>query len=356
MARTKRIDKSEFVVMGDEPNLKGKITRMQLCNALNWYNHFYSATVTKPRNPDCVGWIIEYMKSKKYTPAQIKAFSSLSDKEIPTTLCSMARMLNRGAIFENSLDERIHQLLENLKYKKPEAKVVKVEVKRPNPIVILFDSILDKFYDSNYRVMPDLTNVEIFGNKEEHAFASQLYSDLAEEVKGKDPEGYTHISALGLKRYRELLNNLNALLNKKKVRTKSGKPRKVRTPKKKSAQQLTALLKYKQAEKIGKDTFESVDPAKILESTVVWVYNSKKRLLTKYVSNTSPLTVKRTTLGNFDPKQSMAKKIRKPEIVIAQVATEGKASVARLFNNIKAKPQKVKGRMNDDSLIVRTFR
>lgn len=356
MARIKKVDTSEFVVMGAEPEFKGKITSMQLCRALNWYNHFYSPTVTKPRSPECVGWIIEYMKSKKYSRQDINKFNQIPAKEIPTTLCSLARILNRGAIFENNLDDRIKQLLEFEQYRKPIVKKEKVEVKRPNPVIATLDELLDVFFNSDYRVVPDLTNIEVLGNKEETATALQYYTDLSAEINDKETvkESYANVSALGMKRYRALVDAFIELLSEKKQR-KSYKPRKPRTPKKKSANQLVALLKYKQAEKIGKETFESVDPTRILEATVVWTYHSRKRILSKYVSNTS-MQVHRTSLKGFDPKLSFAKKIRKPDITIKQIATEGKATISKLFDKIKARPQKVNGRMNDETIIIRTFK
>ena len=357
MARIKKVDTSEFVVMGSEPEFKGKITSMQLCRALNWYNHFYSPTTTKPRDPECVEWIIEYMKSKKYSRQDIQTFSQVPNKEIPTTLCSLARILNRGAIFKNNLDERIKHLIDMEQYRKPvTVKKEKIEIRRPNPVIASLDELLDTFFNSEYRVVPDLTNIEVLGNKEEVSFAAQYYTELLEELNDKEivKESYASISALGMKRYRALVQSFIDLLSEKKQR-KSYKPRKPRTKKKKSANQLVSLLRYKQAEKIGKETYESVDPIRILEATIVWTYNARKRLLTKYVS-TNPLQVHRTTLKGFDPKLSFAKKIRKPEITIKSFATEGKATISKMFDKIKAREQKVNGRMNEETIILRTFK
>lgn len=350
MAKSKRIDKSEFAMMGDEPIYNREISRMEFARALNWYNHFYS-TISHPK---IIDWLVEYMQKNKYTKQQIKHLQQIAPKYIPTTLCSTARIINNGADFEEcNLNLRIYELLKQHPIEAAVRETISAKPVVINMIRATLDDLLDEFYKSDYRKVPDLTNITLAGSKEYQKIALQYYTELLNEIE--DPElRDNRMTALQTKRYKGLVKQFIELLSVKKIR-KITKTRKVRVKKMKSADQLTALLQYKAAEKIGKDTVESIKPTKILESTELWVYNSAKRLLTHFVSSNGPIIIHRTTLKNFDKKQSQTKKIRKPELII-QFANEGKATIKKLFNNIKAKPKTPNGRMNSDTLIIRAFR
>lgn len=355
MAKT-TIDKSAYVLLGEEPKYQGPVTTIQLSTALNWYNYFYSPTTGAPRPSECLEWIVEYMEGRQYSRDDIATFKKVPNKEIPTTLCSLARLLNNGAVFEHKLDARIAQLIHQERVR-PEIKYDAPIVDHSNQIIAELDDLIDTFFNSEYKYLPETEDLQITGNREEKKNAIVYYTELLDELNSQDPdikEGYKHISAAGMKRYRaligELLTKLGKMTERKPIAT-----RKPRAPKKKTDRQLLGLLQYQKAEKIGSDMIESVNPSRILDSTVVWTYNTRKRLLTKYVSNNSPISVHRTTLKGFDPELSLTKKIRKPEI-IKQIAVDGKAVISKLFDKIKAKPQKVTGRMNDETLILRTFK
>ena len=73
MKKNSATKKSEMSVMGAEPSLKGKVSRMDLCLALNWYNYFHDIK-------DCRKWVVDYMKQKGYAQKDISAYSSTPDR------------------------------------------------------------------------------------------------------------------------------------------------------------------------------------------------------------------------------------------------------------------------------------
>jgi hypothetical protein len=73
-----------------------------------------------------------------------------------------------------------------------------------------------------------------------------------------------------------------------------------------------------------------------------------------YVSN-SPhgFSVKGCTILNYDEATSLAKKIRKPEEIISKVMTVGKVALRKILPDIKAKEQKLTGRINKDTILLK---
>lgn len=339
--------RSEYKIMGFEPDLKGKVDRMQLARALNWYNHFHTSADSKV-------WIVEYMEGKKkYTEQQIELIKQVDSDLIPMTLCSQARMLKRGAKFPNALEKRLQQLI--VEAPRLIAKLLPPPPDRLNPIIADFDDVIDQMIRTNYTVDYDPSSIKIVGTKAEMSEAIKHYRQLLIEVQ--DPEAHK-LSSEQRACYVELLEGIIACLGDSKserVRV-NVKPKRV-----KSAVQITAGLKYNPKCVLKGSSVEIVSehPTKIVASTVVYTYHVSRRVLTKYVSNDDkPLVVRRTTIHDFDTDLSESKKVRKPLAVIPQLVGEGKRECAKRFDSIKIKGTRKtpSGRMDSNTLIVRTFK
>lgn len=101
---------------------------------------------------------------------------------------------------------------------------------------------------------------------------------------------------------------------------------------------------------------KSVLPEKMVNAGEIWVVNTKLRRLYKYVAiGSEQMTVKGTTIIGFDPAKSGGKILRKPEEQLKGVESLTTRSMNKLFNDINATMSKATGRINGDTLILKTF-
>jgi hypothetical protein len=100
---------------------------------------------------------------------------------------------------------------------------------------------------------------------------------------------------------------------------------------------------------------KSEHPTKLVNADEVWIYNTKYRRLTVYKpADSGLLTVKGTTMINFDITTSISKTLRKPE-VIKDFASMGKRALNTAFKQLTTKPSKPNGRINEECIILKAF-
>jgi hypothetical protein len=68
------------------------------------------------------------------------------------------------------------------------------------------------------------------------------------------------------------------------------------------------------------------------------------------------LSVKGSTIVDFDPDASIKKKVRKPEDAIQNVLSGGKQVLIKLMSTLTTKPIEVNGRINNDTIILRAIK
>jgi hypothetical protein len=126
------------------------------------------------------------------------------------------------------------------------------------------------------------------------------------------------------------------------------KPRKRKPP---SFDKMVSKVKYQERDDSLK--LVSVDPIKIIGASQLWVYNTKTRNLGVYNAlDVSGLGMKGTTVQNYG-SDSVAKILRKPEDVLPKVVSGGKVALRKLMDSINAKPKKLTGRLNKDTILLR---
>lgn len=161
-------------------------------------------------------------------------------------------------------------------------------------------------------------------------------------------EGYTNLSKKQIKNYvmwfDSLFTDLDAYANMKKA------TRKTRTPKPKSADKLVKSLKFKKEDTELK--IASVNPINIIGSTCVFSFNTKYRILSVYISD-GPISVKGTTLTNFNPEKSFSMKLRKPEDVLPNLMKGTMSKVQKMLDGLTTKKYEATGRMNADTVILK---
>ena len=111
-------------------------------------------------------------------------------------------------------------------------------------------------------------------------------------------------------------------------------------------------MKYKKTDDALK--LVSVNPADIIGSQELWVFNTKTRKIGKYVAAAyGELRVKGTTVIGFDENKSVQKTLRKPEEQLKEFKSAGKVALRKFLEDIKAVDIKLNGRINEDTVLLK---
>jgi len=349
---------------GPEPEPESIRTRLDLSKAYNWYN--YSCV-----NKQLIPWIIEFMKnSDKYTPQQISTYRTVPETRTIPTVGAIARMVNNGAdIPYETLDWAHEKILETLTYapvvkniEKEQPKVISIadRVKEKTSVIIGdMEEQLDNFfytdYTSDFKPYDYMKKNDV---KAIHASKIAIYyetlrAELQEALTGKDDqlkEGYSRLSKPQLRRYLEFVSNI--ISDAESIAQVKKATRKTRKTKEKSSNQLTSKMKY--LKESGPYKIASIDPTKIIKAQTLIVFNTKYKKLGVYVAaDPTGLSVKGTTIINYDAEKSMSKTLRKPEDILSSTINTGKLAFNKMFSGIKTAPSAINGRINEDTILVR---
>lgn len=128
------------------------------------------------------------------------------------------------------------------------------------------------------------------------------------------------------------------------------KPRKRKSP---SKEKLIKNVKF--LEKDTKLGLASINPISVLGQSVLWTYDTKRRKLAVFQApEGGHLGVKGTTITGFDDLTSFQKTIRKPDM-LKGADKLSRTKFQKLFDGIRATETKVKGRLNENMLLVKVF-
>ena len=136
--------------------------------------------------------------------------------------------------------------------------------------------------------------------------------------------------------------------NKKKQR----KPRKWKPP---SKEKMAAKVKYKP--EFPDLKLVSEPPINLIGCSAVIVYNTKNRKLGIYEATHKHhgLTLKGTTLLNYDTDGALQKTVRKPQEVMEKLNTGGLQAIKNTFKALSTTETKLNGRLNKETVLVRIF-
>lgn len=130
--------------------------------------------------------------------------------------------------------------------------------------------------------------------------------------------------------------------------------RKPRKKKPVSQEKKVGKMKY-QAEDVDLK-LTSINPIKIIGSQQLWVYNTKTRKLGIYnASDESGLSVKGSSILNYNESTSISKTLRKPEKTLKDVLAVGKVGLRKVMESINSKPVKLNGRINNQTILIRVI-
>lgn len=219
----------------------------------------------------------------------------------------------------------------------------------------LFNADMDAFDPKLFNMLKLLRGKQV---KAAHArIIKDLYvrqhEELAEANGTKDEqlkEAYAHMSKANLKKitlfYQEIVSACDMLAQEAKVN------RKPKARKAKPVEKIIGKLKYAKTHEPLK--LVSVNPADIIGSKELWIYNVKTRKLGKYVAaEFHELGVKGTTITGFNETLSVQKTLRKPEDQFKEFKAAGKVQLRKFLDDIKAVDIKLNGRINEDTVLLK---
>jgi hypothetical protein len=373
--------------MGEEPLFAvqpdSEYRASTLARAFTWYNRFYG----RKEGKDLLIQYLEYNDRK----TDAKAMAKVSDSEILTTLCWLARMKLRGLVTlgdeESTLANEINRLLKTVtnpetafksSFKSAEAVQPEVAVAvKPNIQDILrekaseacgeIEGLFDTFIAAGAKSTHSLRPIDELAKRNvmpQHVpiVATVWKKKLAEfetVLEGKDSqlvEGYGQFTKTQLKNIVKfidgVLSDLNSYISVKKT---------ARTPRARKpvpVEKIVAKLKYLKefADATAKLNLVSIHPTKIHGASEAWVYDTAKRKLHHYIADeySKTFTVKGNTLLGFDTATSEVKTLRKPAEQLKEIMGS-KPAARKYFKDIKATSTAPNGRFNENMIIVKAF-
>ena len=359
-----------------EPVLEWKSKEDQekgLGYALSWYSQNTDKKQQKK-------WTLEYFKEKDKSIH--KRLKDLEDWRFMTfgSICRMASMpdgykfeWSDSSFFDRKLNELLAKYEDMKEYLAEQAKLkAKEDARKPKPLTIqqrIFNAASEIGAEYDYQIDLFTTQnnfVTDFEAKKYLAaegvsatvaarvveFFVPVLEELTDAYAGKDEqlvEGYNHLTRTQLRKFRDFVRGL---VEDTQQYAQSAKKPVTRRPRAVNPANVVKRVKYLPA--FDELKLRSIHPTKMLESTEIWIYNTKYKKIQRYVSDGTMMSVKGTTIVGFDLKKSEQLTLRKPEDFFKGLSI-GKRALAGAWNKLKTKPSKVNGRLNEHCIILGAF-
>lgn len=365
MATTKRKSLAQSLHVltgGDEPQINKDNYRETLMRALNWYN-------ANREEKDFRSYAEYYVKQspdlKEYAYAVSKA-SLLEVKSIGV----IGRLVRREQYVHINETMKVLEALEQLK-----AKYKKQPVKKHETTATVAPSIQDRILETARTHAAEVdAQIDIFTTEKSNSFSMKSYlignsvsgviakkigsfyeplaKELEEAYKGKDAqlkEGYSNLSKVQLRKFLEFVQQIIADCNQQVVSAKA--QRKPRTKKTKPPSVIVKKIKY--MKECAELNLKSIDPAKIIGASELWVYHPVKRKLTVFRgADGGFLSVSGMSITNYDVEKSETKTIRKPDAFFKGLSSYGKRAMVNAWKAINATPSSPRGRINEEMILL----
>jgi hypothetical protein len=367
MTNKQSIDK---LMMGSEPKPSDPFYHekdIRLMQFFNWYNYFYSIA-------DAREWIVAWMKNNGYDKKQIAAFAKIPDNKINMSSCSLARMANNGAVLNDKLIEKIRTTIAKqtvaVKTVKTNVNVVNIADRtkeKASEIIAEIESKLDEFYRNGY-VNKEFSLYDFLRasdvKKVYGKFIVEYYEPLLNELNvvigKKDKEIEEGYQSLSKKQLTEYLKFVKMIVDDTNRYVSNQATKVVRKPVNRKVKPVdnTKLIKnFNYMKEFNELKLVSVSPENVIGASAVWIYNTKTRKLSVLNPTADkPLTIRGSSIVNYDETTSICKTLRKPEDTLQQVLNGTKPSLKKLMSSLSTKESAAVGRSNQDTIILRYFK
>ena len=138
-----------------------------------------------------------------------------------------------------------------------------------------------------------------------------------------------------------------------------------RKPRKRVRSKEKMVSKLKFAQSNDKFALASINPQEIINASELWVFNIKTRKLGRYVAKTidplhqgregSGLSVKGTTIQDYNVDLSVQKTLRKPEEKLKEFKESGPRKIKTFLDEINAVDIKLNGRINPETILLKAI-
>jgi|LakMenEpi03Aug12_release.lakeMendotaPanAssembly.Ray.scaffolds.fasta_scaffold00352_86 hypothetical protein len=355
-----RILDANSVFAGNEPKFNGELTNLDLMKTLSWYAQ---NKVTK----DSYKYASDYFKKK----LKLNAEDALDGKS-PTFGFVCRILLNGGELpiqYRNWFQDEVESVKKKLEQNKVKV-IVKVDdsnkvtiqdriKEKSSECIAELESQIDQLIETDFKanVSPyavmntlDIKSVHVKMILEEFKKKRNEFDEVMNTDDKDLKEGYSNFTKTQLKKLIAYCDQI--ILDCGKVTGEAAKTRKPRKRKVKTAEQLVGKMKY--CAEFEELKIKSVEPKLIVGVMQLWVYNTKTRKLGCYhAEDAGGLTVKGSTIQNFNETKSIQKKLRKPEVTIPEVMSGGKVFLRNVIDGIKAVPSALTGRINEDTILLK---
>lgn len=358
------IEKAERLSKGVERTIRPESYKADLIRALNYYN-INNTDLDKKK------WFIGYVaKTDKRTAAGLLKIDERHFRHAGI----LARLIEGGTSLQtteqNKFDAMSKELIARLDAPAPvktksaltvAAPVVNIQ-ERIEALAHLhgaeFDNAIDEFCalkSSEFSAKNYLLSNNVSAPVAKHiaSFYTKLIQELTDAVAGKDVqlnEGYRNFNKRQLKALLAFVSTIVADCSQQVV---TAKAQKVVTKKAQTPAKLVAKMNYMRV--FDDLKLKSVPSTRIVDSTEVWVYNTKTRKIQVYCSEKgSRLTVKNSSIVGFDIKTSTQYTIRNPEAYFKFNVTS-KRELGDSIKSITTKASTPNGRVSEDCIILGAF-
>ena len=357
-----RILDANVVFSGYEPKFSIELSKVQMMLALNWYSQ-------NKTSKDAEKYVTDYFKKK------LKVDIGSLAKDCNSTFCYICRIVYNGGMLSVKdqiwFDNQIKQIENQMSAKK--VKVVEVV---PGNVISIQDRIreksqecigelegqLDDYITSDYKidaspygVMHTMNIKSVHVNRIVEVFKRRrIEFDAVLNTDDKElKEAYSNFTKPQLKKVVAWCDQV--ILDCQKVMGSAAQNRKPRKRKVKSPEELT--VKVKVLDKFDELKLVSIPATEIIGAMQLWVYNVKTRKLGCYhAEDAGGFSVKGTSLENFNESKSVHKKLRKPEVSLPEVMKAGKVLLRNYMDGIRAVESALTGRLNADTILLRSLK
>jgi hypothetical protein len=335
------------------------LSQTELTQALSWY-------AQNRDNKDATKYVADYFKKtlKIQAPESVKSQAS--------TFGFVCRIVSLGGVLNAPNRLWFDKIIEELKNaKQPAAKSAKVanvvsiqdHIKRKSGECIgelegQIDELITSDFSANVSPYAMMNTLEIKGAHTKFIidYFKTRRTEYDEVLTTKDndvKEAYSNFTKVQLKKLVAYCDQV--ILDGMKLAGDSVKSRKPRKRKAKSPDQLVSKINY--AKDFAELKLVSIDPKTIVGANQLWVYNVKTRKLGVYNAlDAAGLSIKGSTIQNFAESKSIHKTLRKPEVTLPEVLKAGKVALRNILTDIRAAEKVLTGRINADTILLRTVK
>lgn len=350
-------------MIGNEIKFKNKkLTNMDCIKAFNWYN--YSLDISHSKD-----FTFKFLTDNNLNDLA-KESKNINDAMFPKTSGWVFRLISLGYELDSEMIKRsilnIKNEIEKQKIKnqnKPEVINTNISNKNKNSLIADIEDVLDQHLKneiSEFNLYNKLVveKVSLVNAKEAIEYYQPIFDEMLNALKPKADvqlvEGYNvkknkQFLLKRLEFIKKLIDDLNRFSNNKKI-VKNPRVKKPLTMEKK----LKAFQYQKQSPELK---LISQNPEKTIESSEVYLYNTKSTILTKLVAKENQkLDIMGNKFINWDEEKSSAKRLgKKAERTLQNLISKAKNSFKKEYEDIKCSSYNVSPRSNEYSIILKVL-